>query len=195
MKKVGILGGTFDPPHMGHLIIADEVKHVLNLDEIWFIPTNVPPHKQQATSSSRHRVAMLELAIAHTPYFKINPIELERDGKSYTIDTIKLLKQRHTDTIFYFIIGADMVEYLPNWYKVEELVSMVEFVGVKRPHYRIETNYAIDEVEVPLIDISSTKIKNRIKEKKAFHFLIPEAVYHYIKEERLYDGTTSNPID
>lgn len=187
MKSVGILGGTFDPPHIGHFMIADEVKHALQLDEIWFIPTNKPPHKQEAISSNQHRIAMLEKGISNTSYFKLNQIEMERTGKSYTIDTIKLLKSRHPDTSFYFIIGADMVEYLPNWHKINELLDLVEFVGVKRPNYCLQTNYLIKEVEVLAMDISSTNIKARIKNHQPFKYFVPEKVYKYVKENQLYE--------
>lgn len=187
MKRIGILGGTFDPPHNGHLMIADEVKHACQLDEVWFIPTNEPPHKQQAMSNNEHRIAMLKKALAHTPYFTLNKIEMERSGKSYTIDTIKLLQKRHPNTSFYFIIGADMVEYLPNWYQIDELMTLVQFVGVKRPHYSMQTDYSILEVEVPELDISSGDIKQRIKNDEPFKFFVPLNVYHYIKDECLYE--------
>lgn len=187
MKAIGILGGTFDPPHNGHLMIADEVRYACQLDEIWFIPTNEPPHKQQAMSNNDYRIAMLEKALSQTPYFKLNTIEMERSGKSYTIDTIKLLQKRHPNTSFYFIIGADMVEYLPNWYKIDELMKLVQFVGVKRPHYSMQTEYPIMEVEVPALDISSGNIKKRIKNDQPFKFFMPDKVYHYIRNERLYE--------
>src|SRR5690625_4105945 len=109
MKKIGILGGTFDPPHIGHLIIAEEVRLALELEEVWFIPTATPPHKDEARTDSGHRIKMTKLAIADNPYFKINTIETERTGKSYTIETIRELKAQYLDYDFHFIIGADMV--------------------------------------------------------------------------------------
>lgn len=187
MKKIGILGGTFDPPHIGHLIIADEVKATLKLDEVWFIPTNEPPHKQKAMSSNNHRIAMLEKALQSTTGFRIHTIEMDRAGKSYTINTIQTLKAIHPDTTFYFIIGADMVEYLPKWHRIDELVELIPFVGVKRPNYSVETNYPIIEVEVPQMDISSTNIKERIKKREPYQFFISTSVYQYIKKERLYE--------
>ena len=187
MKRIGILGGTFDPPHNGHLMIADGVKHACQLDEVWFIPTNEPPHKQQAMSNNDHRITMLKKALAHTSYFMVNTIEMERSGKSYTIDTIKLLQERHPNTSFYFIIGADMVEYLPNWNQIDELMTLVQFVGVKRPHYSMQTDYSILEVEVPELDISSRDIKQRINNDEPFKFFVPLNVYQYIKDECLYE--------
>lgn len=186
MKQIGILGGTFDPPHIGHFIIANEVRYMLQLDEIWFIPTNEPPHKQKAMSSNEHRLKMLKRVTNEINYFKVNTIELDRCGKSYTIDTIRSLKQVYPDVSFYFIIGADMVEYLPNWHRINELVEEVQFVGVKRPGYKLETDYSLLEVNVPFMDVSSTKIKQRIKEGLPVKFFTPNEVLSYIKEHRLY---------
>src|SRR5690625_1490138 len=118
MKKIGILGGTFDPPHLGHFIIADEVKYALQLDEVWFIPTNEPPHKHRAMSSNAHRLNMLMGVTKEIPYFKVKTIEYERIGKPYTIVTINELKTDRPGDDFYFIIGADMVEYLPHWHRI-----------------------------------------------------------------------------
>lgn len=186
MEKIGLLGGTFDPPHIGHVIVADEVKYVLDLDEIWFIPTNVPPHKREAVTSNIHRRNMVQLAIEQTDYFKLNTIEFAREGKSYTIDTIRLLKQSYPDVEFYFIIGADMVEYLPNWKAIDELIHEVQFVGVNRTGYKVQSEYPIIEVDVPFVDISSTELKQRILEKKPFTYFLPESVANYIKEHQLY---------
>src|SRR5690554_5089278 len=110
MKKVGILGGTFDPPHLGHLIIAETVRTSLALDEIWFMPANEPPHKNKARSTGEDRANMLKLAIKNNEHFKINDIEMKRLGKSFTFDTMNILINEHPDCEFYFIIGGDMVE-------------------------------------------------------------------------------------
>ncbi|MEI3613315.1 nicotinate-nucleotide adenylyltransferase [Pseudogracilibacillus sp. SO30301A] len=188
MKQIGILGGTFDPPHIGHFIIADEVKHQLQLDEIWFIPTNEPPHKKKAMMAKHHRVNMLNAVIEKINYFKVNTIECNRIGKSYTIDTINTLKEIHRDVNFYFIIGADMVEYLPYWKDIEKLEKKIQFVGVKRPGFKMDTAYSVMEVKVPLIDISSTEVKHRIEKGLPVQFFLPNAVLTYIKEHRLYES-------
>src|SRR5699024_5904449 len=187
MKKIGILGGTFDPPHIGHFIIADEVKHKMGLDEIWFIPTNEPPHKKRAASSNEHRLEMLRRATEQTEYFKVNTIEMERIGRSYTIDTIDELKGKYPDALFYFIIGADMVEYLPNWKRIDELIRKIQFVGVNRPGFAAETDYPVKMVDCPLIDISSTEIRKRVGEHLPVNFLLPKEAVEYIKEQRLYE--------
>lgn len=189
MKKVGIFGGTFDPPHFGHLLMANEVLHSLNLTEIWFMPNQIPPHKQnEKICDSYHRVNMLKLAVKGNEFFRIETIELERPGPSYTYDTIRLLKQRYSQVEFYFIIGADMIEYLPKWYKIEQLQNCIQFVGVKRTGYSIRSPFSILEVNVPQFDVSSTMIRKRLKEGKTVHYLLPESVIQYIKENHLYES-------
>ncbi|WP_182200518.1 nicotinate-nucleotide adenylyltransferase [Paraliobacillus salinarum] len=187
MKKVGLLGGTFDPPHIGHLVIAEEVYHELGLDEVWFIPSNEPPHKNKATTTVKHRLSMVEAAIASNDHFLLNPIEIERPGKSYTFDTIQLLIQKHPDISFYFIIGADMVEYLPKWNRIDELVNLITFVGVKRPEYELKTDYPIQVIDIPGLDISSTMIRERLAERKPVTYFIPPSVRQVIKENQLYE--------
>lgn len=188
MKRIGILGGTFDPPHIGHLLIAEEVRIALQLDEIWFMPANEPPHKEKAMTTGNDRITMLNKAIESNPAFKVNNIELERMGKSFTFDTMKVLKNDYPHTVFYFIIGADMVEYLPYWEKIDELVKLVKFVGVKRPGFILKTPYPLIEIDIPLMEISSSLIRDRLMKKKTVHYLIPESVYSFIREERLYES-------
>ena len=187
VKRIGILGGTFDPPHCGHLFIASEVLHSLNLSEIWFMPNQIPPHKQsEHFTDSRHRLTMLKLATCDQQQFKIETIELERKGPSYTYDTLCLLKEQFPTYSFYFIIGADMIEYLPKWHKVEKVIELVTFVGVKRPGYLTTTEYPIMEVEIPQFDVSSTMLRKRLKEKENTAYLLPEDVKRYIEENHLY---------
>ncbi len=187
MKKVGILGGTFDPPHNGHLLIAYEVLHALSLDEIWFMPTQIPPHKEaEYVTRSVDRLVMVKLAIEGHEHFKIQPIELERNGPSYSIDTVKLLKEKYKYD-FYFIIGGDMIEYLPKWYKIDELLSMITFVGVGRLGFSPKTDYPIIHVDTPLFDVSSTFIRNRLKSKGNTEQLLPHTVRKYIEGNHLYE--------
>lgn len=189
MSRIGILGGTFDPPHIGHLMIAEGVSSTLQLDEVWFIPTNEPPHKDQAVTSGRQRAEMASIAIADHPKFKVNTIELDREGKSYTFDTISLLQKQYPENEFYFIIGADMVEYLPHWHRIDELIEKIQFVGVKRPGYKLDTAYPIIEVDIPTINLSSTIIKERFEKNETVRYLIPQSVYRYIHKERLYENS------
>lgn len=186
-KRVGILGGTFDPPHIGHLIIANEVLQELELDEVRFMPNQEPPHKEKTAGvTDLDRLNMLELATSGQPAFKIETIEMERPGRSYTYDTIVLLKEREPDTQFYFIIGADMIEYLPKWRNIDQLVRLVRFVGVNRPAYSHQTKYPVQFVEIPEIHISSSLIRERLEKKRSVKYLIPDAVWEYIKEHHLY---------
>jgi nicotinate-nucleotide adenylyltransferase len=173
MKKIGILGGTFDPPHFGHLIMANEVASQLNLDSVWFLPNQVPPHKVKTSSTTTvERLQMLEKATENNPLFRI--------------ETMAILKKEYPEHEFYFIIGADMIEYLPKWYKINELVQLVHFVGVKRPGFSTESIFPIIYVDAPLIDISSKMIRNRITNKETIRYLLPESVRIYIKENHLY---------
>jgi len=186
MKKVGILGGTFDPPHLGHLLIAEQVKEAFSLEEVWFIPANEPPHKEKASTRAYHRLNMLQLALKDNPAFKISRIEIDRKGKSYTIDTVKELLRKYPTIDFYFIIGQDMVEYLPHWYKIDELIQLITFVGVGRPGYPLETPYPVLPLHMPMIDISSTLLRERMKNNQTVKYLIPSSVDRYIKEKGLY---------
>lgn len=186
-KQVGILGGTFSPPHIGHLIMADQVYHQLGLDCVYFMPDFVPPHvdKKEAIGSE-HRVEMVKQAIQHQPHFELELCEIERGGKSYTVNTMKELIAQHPDTDYYFIIGGDMVNYLPKWYKIDELIQLVQFVGVGRPHYTKESSYPVLWVDSPEIDVSSTLLRERIAADCTVRYLIPDEVLAYIQEKGLY---------
>ncbi|ABS23284.1 MULTISPECIES: nicotinate-nucleotide adenylyltransferase [Bacillus cereus group] len=189
MKKIGIIGGTFDPPHYGHLLIANEVYHTLELDEVWFLPNQIPPHKRNRNvTSAEDRRKMLELAIEKEGYFSLCLEELEREGPSYTYDTMLQLTKKHPDTTFYFIIGGDMVEYLPKWYNIEKLLELVTFVGVARPGYTLQTPYKILTIEIPEFAVSSSLLRERYKNKKTCKYLLPEQVQSYIERNGLYES-------
>ena len=186
MRKIGILGGTFDPPHIGHLLIAEEVRRAKLLDEIWFIPTNTPPHKEHTTTSAGHRTSMLKLAIRNHPSFKLNDIELKREGKSYTYDTIHELTKLYPSDEFYFIIGGDMVEFLPKWYRIDELIEIITFVGVSRPGYSLETTYPVHFVDIPTIHLSSTMLRERLQKREWIRYLLSNSVMQDVREHQLY---------
>lgn len=192
MKRIGLFGGTFDPPHIGHYKIAKSVLQSLHLDEIWFIPTYHPPHKDIAETASYHRLQMVNLMIEDEERFRINTIELDRKGKSYTIDTISQLEREHPDAKFYFIIGGDQVAYLPNWKQIDELMNKVQFIGVERPGIEWEDVPFVEKLSIPIIDVSSTEIRERIYTGRAFKHLVHEKVYAYIKEHELYGFRESN---
>ncbi|KGX93555.1 nicotinic acid mononucleotide adenylyltransferase [Pontibacillus halophilus JSM 076056 = DSM 19796] len=186
MKKIGLLGGTFDPPHLGHLLIAEEVYRSLQLDEVWFIPSHDPPHKDATDTPARDRANMTALATEDNEHFSVNTIEIERTGVSYTVDTIRTLREQYEDASFYFIIGGDIVENLNKWYQIDELLTLVTFVGVKRPGYTLNSSIPVTEVEVPVFEVSSTLIRERIEAGESTRYLLPDSVKDYVKERGLY---------
>lgn len=187
MTRVGLLGGTFDPPHLGHLKIAEKVLHALALDEIWFIPTYDPPLKNRVATDSSHRKKMLERMLSGDDRpFCINDIELRRKEKSYTIHTVKQLKERYPETEFYFIIGGDQVTNLDKWEKINELMELIQFVAIERIGYEWKDVPGVEKLLVDIGNISSTEIRSRISKGRPFKHLVDEKVYEYIKEYQLY---------
>ena len=189
MKRVGILGGTFDPPHIGHAIIANEVLQALQLDEIRFMPNHTPPHKKKTQNvSNEDRIEMLKMTIKDQPKFKLELIEQEESGISYTYETMQLLHEKESDTQFFFIIGADMIEYLPKWYRIDDLVKIIQFVGVQRPPYATETVYPVKLIDAPQIYLSSSIIREKVKQGISIQYLVAPEVESYIKEKALYES-------
>ena len=186
-KQVGILGGNFNPVHNAHLVVADQVRQQLGLDKVLLMPEYKPPHVDaKGTIAEHHRLKMLEFAIEGIEGLEIETIELERKGISYTYDTMILLNERDPDTDYYFIIGADMVDYLPKWHRIDELVEIVQFVGVQRPRYKAGTSYPVIWVDVPLMDISSSMVRDFVAKDRTPNFMLPKPVLDYIKKEGLY---------
>ncbi|KGR90722.1 nicotinic acid mononucleotide adenylyltransferase [Ureibacillus massiliensis 4400831 = CIP 108448 = CCUG 49529] len=187
MKRVGILGGTFNPPHIGHLIMANEAFSALDLDEIRFMPNAIAPHKQLVSDASiEERLRMVEIMIEPYPNFKVEKIEVERGGVSYTYDTMVSLCKREPDVHFYFIIGGDMIDSLHTWYKIDELIKLVQFVGLKRPGTKSQSNYEVLMIEAPEINLSSTLIRHRLAVGGTLMFLLPNGVEEFIRKEGLY---------
>lgn len=189
MKKIGILGGTFNPPHIGHLMMANEVLQALQLDEVRFMPNAIPPHKETSGATDAQRLQMTRLAISDHPQFRIEPFEMERGGVSYTFETMKQLTEREPDAEFYFIIGGDSVQNLHTWYHIDELVKLVRIVGVKRPGTIAISNYPVTMVDAPEIDLSSTLLRQRFTNGQTVRYLVPSSVEAYIREEGLYGST------
>lgn len=186
-KRVGILGGTFNPVHNGHLIIAEQVRDQLGLDKVYFMPDANPPHVDPKFAiDAKDRVAMVNLAISNNTKFEVEMTEILRGGVSYSYDTMLELTRRHPENQYYFIIGGDMVNYLPKWYRIGDLIKLVSFVGVKRDGYTPASKYPIIWVDVPYIDISSTLIRSKVRQHQSIRYLVPDAVLKYIKENRLY---------
>lgn len=188
--RIGLMGGTFDPIHMGHLVAAESARTGAGLDEVWLLPSNSPPHKDRATRfTAEQRFAMAELAVRGTEGFRVCGIELELGGVSYTVGTVEALKLRYPEHSFSFIIGADMVEYLPKWHRIDEIASMVDFIGLGRPGFDLdrielpaELSVKVRIVEMPRLELSSTEIRRRLDSGESIRFLVPEAVSAYIEQ-------------
>lgn len=186
-RTVGILGGGFNPVHMGHLIMADQVLHQLGLDEFYLMPSYESPHvDKKEVIDGHHRVEMLKLAVDSNPDLNLELTEIHRKGKSYTYDTMKQLIENNPETMYYLVIGGDMVEYLPTWYRIDELMEMVQFVAIKREGFKAESPYPLIWIDAPLIDISSTMIRQKIRSQCSVKYLLPDNVIDYISKEGLY---------
>jgi len=193
-RKVGIMGGTFDPIHLGHLLAGECAREGAGLDEVWFVPVFLPPHKEQTPGAdSRQRWEMVCLAVEGNPYFRPIDVEIAKGGKSYSIETVQILQQRYPDLLFSYIIGADMVQYLPNWHRIDELVRRIGFIGLKRPGTEIRWDLlpehirsCVTIVDMPSVDISSTVIRERLKTGHSVRYMVPDKVRLYIEEEKLY---------
>ena len=200
--RIGIMGGTFDPIHTGHLIIAQEVGWQLKLDRVLFMPAANPPHKQrQQVSPDYCRLEMVRLATAGNPLFEVEPLELERAGLSYTADTLEILRQKfgpEEQTSLYFIIGADAAADLLSWYRPARVLELVKLAVVGRPGYtltldklqaglpRLNLAEHIIQVEVPLIEIAAHEIRTRVQQGAPITYLVPAIVEEYIHREKLY---------
>jgi nicotinate-nucleotide adenylyltransferase len=193
---VGIMGGTFDPIHTGHLIAAERARVGAGLDQVWFMPTNVSPHKSNAPKASvLQRWDMVCRAVEGNSYFHPTDVEIQKGGVSYSIDTIELLCERHPDVEFAYIIGADMVQYLPKWIRIEDIVRKIRFVGLERPGYELQKNSLpafiearVQMVNMPLVSISSSAIRSERQNGGSIRYLVTEPVYEYIEVNRLYES-------
>lgn len=186
--KIGILGGTFNPIHVGHLILAEEAREKLRLDKIIFVPAHMPPHKDNSDIvAANYRYAMIKLAIRKNRYFSVSDTEIRRDGRSYTIDTIRELKKLYSRDELYFIIGSDLLKYLDDWKDLSEIIKMVSFIAATRPGFPLEKipSY-ISTIPIRAVDISGFEIRKAIRQDKSFRYLVPEAVFEYIEKKRLY---------
>lgn len=197
--KIGVLGGTFDPVHIGHLEIAGEARRTLNLQEVVLVPAGQPPFKpNRLITPSEQRLKMLYLAVANTPELKVSTIEIERPGPSYTADTLAELKGRYgVDDELFFILGWDSLEQLPEWYQPSRIIELCRLVAVPRPE---RSRPSLEELEArvpgiskrvvflekPEIDISSSQIRELAARGKTIEHLVPGPVAQYIREHKLY---------
>ncbi|MCC7189831.1 MAG: nicotinate-nucleotide adenylyltransferase [Anaerolineales bacterium] len=197
-SRIGLFGGTFDPPHLGHLILASEAQSQLELDRLLWILTPEPPHKQgQQITSTEHRLAMVQLAIADNSAFELSRVELDRPGPHYTSDTIKLIAEKNPSAEIVPIIGGDSLHDLPTWHQPKEIVYACHWIGVmRRPHEEASLDALERElpgirakvhyVNAPLLEIASREIRGRIAEGRSVRYYLPMSVYNYINQHHLY---------
>lgn len=194
LKKIGIYGGTFDPIHQGHLIIAQFVLDELNLDKIVFVPAAIPPHKEhQKITDANFRWQMVQLAIESNPAFEASSIELDKNGPSYSIKTIQLLREKWhlTRKQLHFIIGADSLLEMHLWYRPDDIFTLSRVVVVPRPNVDLSSvkpgfKQRVLLIDAPLIQISSSDIREMVRAGRSIQYLVPEKVEQFISENRLY---------
>ncbi|MBN2453374.1 MAG: nicotinate-nucleotide adenylyltransferase [Candidatus Omnitrophica bacterium] len=187
--KIGLLGGTFNPIHMGHLILAEEALSKLRLDKVIFIPTYLPPHKAvESTIKPHDRLKMVELAIADNSSFEVSDFEIGSKKTSYSIDTLKAFRDKYgSDTQLYFITGSDLLKDLFSWKSVNDIFKISKFIVANRPGYPVtEVPREVETVVITPIEVSSDDIRRRLKAGRSIRYLVPEKVRCYIMEKNLY---------
>lgn len=188
MKRIGILGGTFNPVHNGHLAIAQTALEKLRLDKVIFVPAKLPVHKDPSlVVSPGKRLSMVELAVQTYDCFECSDIEIARKGKSYSIETVRQFRKKYADDKLYFIIGADSSLKLHTWKRIDELVTMVSFVCVNRPGNPSGLSQEpCRHISMPALDISSSMIRSRIAKGLPVGYLLPQPVEEFIQKKKLY---------
>lgn len=189
--RVGIMGGTFDPIHHGHLVAASEVAQNYALDEVVFVPTGSPWMKT-GVSSSEHRYLMTVIATAANPRFTVSRVDIEREGPTYTIDTLRDIKNSRPDADLYFISGADAIAQILEWKDHDELWELAKFVAVSRPGHALSIRglpeQSVSSMEVPALAISSSDCRDRVNRGYPVWYLVPDGVVQYISKHHLYRG-------
>ena len=195
---IGVFGGTFDPPHVGHLILADEARAVLSLSTVLWVVTGIPPHKPaQPVSPVTHRLGMVERSIQGNPGFEISRIELDRPGPHFAAETLELLASAHPNQEWVYVMGEDSLADLPNWHRPSDFVQLCRSIVVLR---RSQVEADLDHLErkipgltakvrllaVPLVDVSARDIRRRVQTGQPFRYLVPSSIAEYIRQHRLY---------
>lgn len=191
--RIGVMGGTFDPIHHGHLVAASEVAQHFNLDEVVFVPTG-KPYQKTDVSPSEHRYLMTVIATAANPRFMVSRVDIDRDGPTYTIDTLRDLRAQRPEAELFFISGADAVAQILDWKDAAELFSLAHFVAVTRPGHQLSVSglptHDVSLLEVPALAISSTDCRSRVSRGFPVWYLVPDGVVQYISKHHLYRSTT-----
>ncbi len=197
-EQIGIFGGTFDPPHLGHLILASEAYSQLGLNRLLWVLTPDPPHKQdQVITAVEHRLAMVNLAIGDNPKFELSRVELDRPGPHYTLDTVQYIADQYPDADINPILGGDSLRDLPTWHKPKELLYACHWVGVMRRPGEVPNldelesrlpgiSSKVHYVDAPLLEIASREIRNRVADGRPYRYYLPSPVFEYINEHHLY---------
>jgi nicotinate-nucleotide adenylyltransferase len=195
-KRVGILGGTFDPPHIGHLVLAQYACDALDLACVLFVPVADPPHKDQLRYGIEHRLPMLELAVAGNDKFVISRVDVDRPGPHYTVDMIRILQAQQPETEFYFLMGGDSLHHLPEWYHPLEMIALCKLAVMARPGTEVEPDLRalpglaerVVVIDSPMLGFSSTEVAERLEAGKSVRYLVPDSVLTYIQDHRLYQN-------
>jgi len=192
-RRVGIMGGTFDPIHHGHLVAASEVSALFELDEVIFVPTGESWQKlSRRVSPAEHRYLMTVIATASNPRFWVSRVDIDREGPTYTVDTIRDIAGQRPGADIYFITGADALAQILSWERAEEALKLAHFIGVTRPGYELsDAHLPIDSVtllDVPAMAISSSDCRARVQQGKPVWYLVPDGVVQYIYKHNLYRG-------
>jgi len=195
MRRIGVIGGTFDPIHNGHLILARSALEEIPLEEVLFIPAADPPLKPRTYAPAEDRLAMVEQAVAGCDDFTVSRIELDRPGKSYTVDTLQALHRTHPNAEFFFIIGSDNAAQIETWHDPEGILAQCTVVAGSRPIETTGGNPRLIErlrfIDTPLIELSSTQIRKRLAQGRPVRYMVPEAVEAHIREKGLYATSCS----
>ena len=198
--RLGIFGGTFDPIHQGHMVIAEQVMNELNLEHVFFVPAGIPPHKEASSvrANAEVRFAMVEAAVAGNERFSVDRVEVDAGRPMHSVETVAILKERSPEDEWFFITGADEVSNLLAWKEPDRLLEQVVMVAATRPGYDLSKldhleaalrNFdRIFPVECTRVDISATGIRRRMVQRKSIRYLVPEGVFRIIEQRRLYEG-------
>ena len=203
ITRLGVMGGTFNPIHLGHLMIAEEARQAFHLKKVLFVPSYITPNKDVCGATAEQRLAMTRRATADNPYFTVSDMEMRRRGNSYTVDTLRLLKEIYGPShSLYFISGTDTIHDLHNWNNPEEILSLCQFIGATRPDGSEQIDSIISsfgelgknilKLPVPTMEISSTELRRRIRLGLSVRYMMPSAVVEYIRKNGVYQCTTKN---
>ena len=198
-KRLGIVGGTFDPPQMGHLILAEYTREALDLDHVLFVPVaDHPQKKNNVRMPLEHRLAMLELAVADNPAFSISRVDIDRAGPHYSADTVQIIQEQYPEAQLYFVMGGDNLRSLPTWHRARELYTHCRLAVMRRADEDIAPDMhddifpglsdRVEIIDVPLLSIwlSSTHVLDRLQQGKSIRYLVPDAVLEYIEAQKIY---------